>query len=87
MLHALLAAWIVQAFFSTWLTLTHWQFCRIKFLLVGTSFVSGADNAGLCGFSLIEAGNGGKAITPLAPGGSEAGYKPILAQPDKHFPS
>lgn len=87
MLHSLLAIWIVQAFFSTRLTFTRWQFCHIKHLLVAASFVSGADNSGLCGFSLIEVGGGSKAVAPLAQGSSEAGYKPILARPDKHFPS
>ena len=59
----------------------------MKCLLVGTSFVSGVDNSGLCGFSLIEVGDDSKAITPLAQGGSEAAHKSILAQPDEHFPS
>lgn len=59
----------------------------MKCLLVGTSFVSGVDNSSLCGFSLIEVGDGSKAITLLAQGGSEAGYRLILAHSDEHFPS
>lgn len=53
----------------------------------GPSFASEADNFGLCGFSLILVGDDSKAITPLVQGGSEAGYKPILAPPDEYFPS
>lgn len=87
MLYVVLVIWIAQAFLLAWLTFTCWQFCHMKCLLGGTSFVSGADNSGLCGFSLMEVEDGSKTITPLAQGGSEAGYKPILAQSDEHFPS
>jgi len=78
---------VAQVFFLTQFTFSRRQFRHVKRLLVGTSFVSGADNSGLRGFSLIEVGDDSKAITPLAQGGSEAGCKPILAQPDEHFPS
>lgn len=87
MLDVLLVIWIAQAFFLTRFTFTRWQFCHMKCLLVGTSFVSGAGNSVLCGFSPVEVGDNSKAMTPLAQGGSEAGYKHILAQPDEHFPS